>query len=359
MKKLYIYLYKRFLFYFLIIFPAFATISVLVELIELLRKIKHMDVLKILMYIGLQLPEKAYYMLPIAVVIVLVLVARELINSREIYAILINGISLKRISISLLILTMFLTILQIANLELIMPKAKTKAGLIYLELKSKEKEKKKKEEIDIVYNTWISVEEKFFMYFAFLDFSRREGKNLILIKFDNDFNPVYTVEAESFKIDKNKFYLEKGKIIDVSNIYDIYILDFNEEQWNINLDLHKLKQLIKVKKPISLTQLYETAKAAEKFGHSYAKLWSKFYSKLATVFSPFILAFFALPLLWTKNTNRLFIVFIAILGYWYGTAFIASITETGIIPYYSVFIIDILYLVLGLIGLSKLKFIEL
>ncbi len=357
MKKLYLYLYKRFLVYFLVVLPAFIFVGVLADLIEILRKIQILNIYKILLYMVLEIPEKAYLMLPISIVIALVLLARDLINSREIYAILINGISVRRISIVLVFLTVFLSLVQIINLELIMPDSKKKATKIYLSMKKKKNLEAK--EIQIAYKTWLALEDNFFMYFDVLDFKNKSGKKLIIIKLDKKNNPLFTIEGEEFKIKKKIIEIKNGRIINIPNIYDVHMVHVKEYTWPAKIDLDKIKQLIITKLPVSLTEYYKNAKIAEKYGYQYGYYWSKFYSKLATVISPFILAFFALPFLWTKKSNRLIMIFIAILVYFYSVALLSSIAETGIIPYPTILVVDVIYIVIGAYFMFKLRFIEL
>ncbi len=357
MKKLYLYLYKRFFVYFFVVFPAFVFVGILADLIEVLRKIQILDIKKIILYMILEVPEKAYLMLPISIVIAFVLLARDLINSREIYAILINGISVRRISVVLVFLTIFLSIIQIINLELIMPDSKKKATKIYLSIKKKKNLEAK--EIQIAYKTWLALENNFFMYFDVLNFKTKSGKKLIIIKLDEKNNPLFTIEGEDFKIKKKLIEIRNGRIINIPNIYDVHMVHVKEYQWPAKIDLDKIKQLIITKLPVSLTEYYKNAKIAEKYGYEYGYYWSKFYSKLATVISPFILALFSLPFLWTKKSNRLILVFVSILVYFYSVALLSSIAETGIIPYPAILIVDVVYIFIGVYFMLKLRFIEL
>lgn len=89
MKILDRYIYEKLTVYFLIVFPAFSLVSVLVELIEILRKAKVQDFNLILIYILAKLPENFYYIVPISLIISAFVVANEIIKSREIYPILL------------------------------------------------------------------------------------------------------------------------------------------------------------------------------------------------------------------------------------------------------------------------------
>ncbi len=357
MKKLYIYLYKRFFVYLFVVFPAFIFVGVLADLIEVLRKIQILDIKKIILYMVLQVPEKAYLMLPISIVIAFVLLARDLINSREIYAILINGISIRKISVVLVLLTVFLSVIQILNLEFVMPDAKKKATKIYYSIKKKNNIEAK--EIQVAYKTWLALENNFFMYFDVLNFKTKSGKKLIIIKLDKKNNPLFTIEGEEFKIKKKIIDIKNGRIINIPNIYDVHMVHVKEYSWPAEIDLDKIKQLIITKLPVSLTEYYKNAKIAEKYGYEYGYYWSKFFSKMATVVSPFILSLFALPFLWTKKNNRLILIFVSILVYFYSVALLSSIAETGIIPYFTVLSVDVVYILIGVYFMFRLRFIEL
>ncbi len=356
MKKLYLYLYKRFLVYLLVIFPSFAVVTLLADIIELLRKIKHMIFSDILLYILLQLPEKTYYVLPVSTVIAIIFLARELINRREIYAILTSGISLRSVSVSLVLVTTFITVVQILNLEYVIPDAKAKSYEIYKKLK---KGKVEIDEISVAYNTWVSLSEDLFLYFDFIDFETKSGKNLVLIKFDENYYPSYRVESKKFDVGEKSIEAYDGKVILINDIDNIEVQDVRQYTLPFKISIDDLKHLVAKKKPISLTQLYETAKIAQEYGHKYGYFWSKFYSKLTSVFAPTILVVFAVPFVWSRKKNRLLMIFIGIMFYWYMIALISSISATGIIPYQFTLLVNMIYLFIGVFYLSRLRFIEL
>ncbi len=357
MKKLYLYLYKRYLIYLFIIFPSFVAVTLLADVIELFRKIKVMIFGDIILYIGCQIPEKVYYVLPISAVIALIFLARELINRNEIYAVLTSGISIKSLSVSLIFLTIVITFIQIANIELLMPDAKAKSIDIYQKLKAKKD--KNDEDISFAYNTWVSLDEDLFLYFDFIDFENRNGKNLVLIKFDQNYYPVYRVESKRFDILKNSIETYSSKVIVIQNIDKIDIQYVRQYTLPFKISLNDLKQLVAKRKPVSLAQLYETAKIAQEYGHKYSYYWSKFYSKLASVFAPTVLSIFAVPFIWTRKKNRLLFIFIGIMLYWYLIALISSISATGIVPYQFTLLVDVIFLAIGGFYLARLKFIEL
>ena len=126
----------------------------------------------------------------------------------------------------------------------------------------------------------------------------------------------------------------------------------------MNLDLNEFKKLVEVKKPVSLRQLYKTARIAEKYGYPSSYYWSRFFSKLSTVFSPLILSIAVYPFIWKQRKENIGIIVILILLYWYGTGFLTSIAESNVIPYFAVLSMDIIYIFVGLLFLRKLQFIE-
>ncbi|ACO04889.1 MAG TPA: LptF/LptG family permease [Persephonella sp.] len=350
------YLYKKLTVYLLVVLPSFSFVAVLAELIEVLRKAKQLDIYYLSLYILYQLPEKVYYILPISAVIAFILLAKDLIESKEIYPILLNGISLKSLATKLFIFPLFLSFLQIINLELIMPTAKKEVEKVYSILKNRPPEEEK---YLFAYNRWITLDSKSYMYFRFLDFNKREGKDLIFIQFDENYNPVLRIEGNRFKIKGRSILIQNGKIIDLSDIFSFNYRRFKTFDFPVAVDIKNLKKLVKVKKPVSILQLYRSAVIAEKFGYPAGYYWSKFYSKLATVFSALILSIVVFPFLWSRKKDKLFIAFASIIVYWYGTAFIASMAESGAVPYITVLFVDLVYLMVGLFFLSKLRFSEL
>lgn len=132
--------------------------SVLVELIEILRKAKVQDFNLILIYILAKLPENFYYIVPISLIISAFVVANEIIKSREIYPILLNGISINYISTRIVIFSIFISFLQVLNLEVLMPKS----NKVYVETYQKLKNQPLEDEKAIAYNLWLRLDEKKF-----------------------------------------------------------------------------------------------------------------------------------------------------------------------------------------------------
>ncbi len=355
MKILDRYIYEKLFLYTIIILPSVAFVSALVELIELFRKIKILDVKLIVLYVINKLPEKFYIVLPISIIIVITLFARDLIKRNEIYPILLNGISLQRLSIRFFIFSLFFSLFQLVNLEFVLPKTNLKAEKIYKILKKKENIENQKL---IAFNTWISIDGNTMMYFDVLDLNNKTGKNGILVKVDKEFKPVLRIEGKFFRILNSKILFFNGKIVDLKNIYNFSISYFKKYPLFINLNIEDFRELIEVKKPISLRQLYKTAKVAEKYGYPASYYWSRFFQKLSTVFSPFILALFIYPFIWNNNLKYISIILGAVVFYWYGIGFLTSLAEGNVIPYYSVFVIDFVYIFLGFFFLRKLDFQE-
>ncbi|WP_457635118.1 LptF/LptG family permease [Persephonella sp.] len=353
MKILYRYLYKKLTVYLLILVPSFSFVAVLAELIELLRKAKNLDFTAILLYTIYQTPEKIYYILPVSMVVAFFLLAKDLINSREIYPILLNGLSLKRIGFSLFIFPTLVSGIQILNHEFVMPKAKKNAEEIYRIIK-----KKPKSEPLIAYSSWVTIDKRTFLYFSFFDLRKKEGKGLVILRYDRSFNPVIRIEGKSFKIDK-EIYINNGKIITINSLSNIDLKKFSSFVFPEKIDVENLKKLIKVKKPVSIRQLYRSAKIAEKFGYPSAFYWSKMYSKLSTVIAPLILSFSFYPFIWSRKKYTIVIIAFLLLGYWYSTAFLSTMAQSNVIPYYGIFAVDVVYVLLGLIFYRKLKFSEL
>ena len=353
MKILFRYLYKKLFIYILVIVPSFTFIAMLVEVVEILRKIKKVDYSEILLYSVFQSPEKVYYILPVSVVLSFFLLARDLINSKEIYPILLNGISLKKIGITLFVFPLFMSLVQIINLEVVMPQAKMKAEGIYKSLK-----KQKTSEPVIAYNTWVTVNKKTFVYFSFLDFAHKRGKGINLIIFDRSFNPSLIIEGKTFQI-KNYIKIFEGKIVAIKNSEKLDVKYFREFTFPEKIDIDNFRKLVKIKRPISIRQLYTSAKIAEKYGYPSSYYWSKMYSKIATVISPLILSFSLYPLIWTRKKLSIVAIALLILSYWYAAAFLSSLSQTGIIPHFSVILVDLLFVIFGFFMFSRLKFSEL
>jgi lipopolysaccharide export LptBFGC system permease protein LptF len=353
MKILYRYLYKKLTVYLLVIVPSFSFVAILAELVELLRKAKNLDYTAILLYTLYQLPEKIYYILPVSMVIAFFLLARDLINSREIYPVLLNGVSLRKLGVSLFVFPAVVSGVQLLNLEMIMPEAKKNAQDIYMVLK-----KRHKGEPLIAYNSWVTVDKKTFLYFSFFDLKKREGKGIVIIRYDKNFNPVMRVEGDLFKI-SDVVHIKNGKLITIESPTNIKLKQFKEYRYPKKIDVESFKKLIKVKKPVSIKQLYRSAVIAEKFGYPSNYYWSKMYSKIATVIAPLILSFAFYPLIWSRKKANVVIMAVLLVSYWYATAFLSSIAQSGVIPYYGIFVVDAVYVLLGLFLFIRLKFSEL
>ncbi|NPA12523.1 MAG: LptF/LptG family permease [Aquificae bacterium] len=353
MKLLYRYLYKKLAVYLLVLVPSFAFVGILAEVVEILRKVKNLDYQAILLYVLYQTPEKVYYILPVSMVVALFLLARDLVNSREIYPILLNGISLRRLGVALFIFPVVVSLLQVANLELIMPEAKKRAEDIYSFLK-----KRPQNEPLIAYNTWVAIDKDRFVYFSFLDLKSKNGKGIVAVEYTPNFTPKSVIEGKRFFVEKGiKIY--DGKKVVFSDDKDISLERFSVFILQTKVNLEELKKLIKVKKPVSIRQLYHAAVIAEKFGYPSSYYWSKMFSSLASVISPLVLSVAFYPLVWGRKKVYLVLMAVSLLVYWYATAFLTSLAQSNVIPYYGIFAVDIVYLIVGLFLFSRLKFPQL
>ncbi|NPA58205.1 MAG: LptF/LptG family permease [Aquificae bacterium] len=353
MKILYRYLYRKLAVYLLVLVPSFTFVAVLVELVELLRKAKNLDYQAIALFVLFQSPEKIYYILPVSVVVAFFMLARDLINRREIYPILLNGISLRRLGLALFLFPTFISLLQLANLELVMPQAKRKAEQIYGFIK----QKPQKEPL-IAYNSWVVLDKNTFLYFSFLDLKNKKGKNVVILKHDENFRPVLRIEGREFYI-SDRIKIKNSKVIKIKSETEISLTRHKEYQFPKKIDVESFKRLVKVKKPVSIRQLYRSAVIAEKFGYPASYYWSKMYSNIATLLSPIVLSFTFYPLLWSRKKTNVVVIAVMLFAYWYATAFLTSIAQSNVIPYYGIFAVDLVYLLIGTVLFSRLKFVEL
>lgn len=350
MKILDRYIYTKLAIYFLILFPSFSIISGFIELIEILRKVKEPEVKLIFIYILSKLPENSYYILPVSLLVSVFIVILDLKKSREIYPILTNGISIWYINLRFIIASILVSFIQFINLQAVMPVTVQISQQTYQKLKNQREEQQK----TIAYNVWLKLSENIFTYFEVYDSASKSGKGLILTQFDENLKPIKRFEAQEFLIKNNSFILKNYKKIEINSLNDVKIeVSINQTQIDTKLSEKDLNNLIKQKKPVSLTQVYKVAQIAKKYGYEPSYYMTKFFQKVATVISPFVLLTFALSFFWQKEYYKIFTGFISILIYWYGIAVISSISETGKITYFSIFGVDIIFLMIGILLLAK------
>lgn len=350
MKILDRYIYTKTTLYFLIILPSFTLVSGFIELIELLRKVKDVDLKLITLYILLKMPENSYYIVPISLLVATFIVILDLKRSREIYPILTNGIPINYLNSKFLLLSIAITFLQLVNLELVMPKTVPAYESIYLKLKNGLEENPKV----IAYNLWLRLKENSFLYFDIYDFSSKTGKGLLLIEFDDELKPIKRVEAKSFSLEGKTLTLENSRLIEINSMSEININEFKEtRKMDITISAKDIYRLAKSKKPVSLTDIYKVATLAKKYGYESSYLWSKLFQKLATLISPLVLTLFSISFFWEREYYKVSIGFLSIIVYWYGTALITTISEGGKIPYISIFSVDFVFLLVGYIRLKK------
>ena len=357
MKTLDRYILKKLAIYFAIITPAFLFVILLIKIIEKLGNFKHLNIKDLLGYLIFYIPENLHYIFPIAVVLSIFIFYSDLIKSRKIYAILLNGISIRYISYIFIAFGATITFLQIANLELITPYAKEKRIEFYEKLKGHSLENMKH---IFASNIWIKLDKTKYTYFGFLDLNKKEGKDFILIQMkDKEFSPLYRVEAKEVKIRDNSIFLKNGKVVSLTDIEKLDFYSFKDLEFSVKIDINNLKKLIKVKKPISITQFWQKAVIADRFGYPSAYFWSKFFANLTTVFSSFVLTIFATGLLWIKRKEKYVFIFGGIFVYWYSISAISSLAEAGAIPAFTSLAVDLIYITIGTFLIYKRKFIEL
>jgi len=352
MRILDAYIYKKLSVYLLIIFPSFSIVSALIELIEILKKAKTIEFSTLTLYILTKLPENAYYIIPISLIVASFMFINDLIKSREIYPIILNGISLNYISIRVILFSILVVVLQVINLETVMPKTNQIYQTLYLKLKNQQEDEKVK---GIAYKMWLKIGENQFLYFDFFDLNSKVGKKLIFISLDKEFNPIYRLEAEDFKVSLDKIEVSNGRLIKINSLDNIIVEKFDKKILDINVDVENIKKIILAKKPVSISELYKIASISQAYGYESYYFWSKFYEKLATVIAPFILTVFILGFIWTNNKLYIALGFLATVLYWYGTSLISAVAEVGNIPYFSIFFFDVVFLMIGFYMLNSKK----
>ncbi len=359
MKLLDRYILKKLFTIFFIVIPAFAFISVLIQIIEKIKNIKVFEPLNFLIYLATSLPEKLYYVIPIAAVISFFIVYRELIVSRKVYPIFLNGISLKYLIIPAVLFSTAVFIIQVVNNLIIMPKSKELSMKYYKTLKGG-KLKSEEDKYIFISNQWIKIDNFTFAYFGFLDLNNYIGRNFIYLKLDNkDFYPLFRIEAEKVSIKKGKLKLFNGRIVSLADVINFDYSKFDKLDYPVKIDTENLKKLVKIKKPVSILQFYEKAVIADRFGYPSGYFWSRFFSYLTTIFSPIVLIIFIYPWIWIKRREKYIVIFGSILFYWYAVSAIASLSETGAVPYFLPTFVNFIYLAIGLVLLFRIKFVEL
>lgn len=346
------YIYTKLGLYFLVIFPSFSIISGFVELIELLRKVKDPKTSLMAVYVLSKIPENAYYVLPVSLLIAVFMLILDLKKSREIYPILTGGISIHYINSRFIIASLIVSILQVVNLQTVMPRAVQLSQETYRKLKDQNEQPQKA----IVYNLWLRISDSMFIYFDVYDSASKSGRGLLLTEFDSDLKPVKRLEAREFYLGDGKILLKNYKKIEIKSIKDIQI-ESSDGQVEVptKVNHEDLEKLILQKKPVSLTQVYRVARIASKYGYEPSYYWSKLLQKTATVISPLVLVVFALSFFWQKDYYRVSAGFLAVLVYWYGIAVITSIAETGKLPFLTIPVVDVVFLVAGGYLLGRLK----
>ncbi len=349
MKILDSYIYKKLSIYLLIVFPSFSILSIFVELIDILKKANNIEISSILIYILAKMPENAYYIIPISLIISIFIIVNDLIKTREIYPIILNGLSIFYINKKIVLFSFVVVFVQIINLEFVIPKT----NKIYLSVYQKLKNQKEEDIKGIAYNMWLKVDKNRFIYFDFLNLDKKEGNNLIYVVFDDRFNPVERIEASKFKILSKEIEVYESKFVVFNGADNIELNQFDKKVVPIFIDVENIKRLIKEKKPVSISQLYKIANVSQKYGYESSYFWSRFYQKVATVIAPFVLTVFILGFIWSMNKIYIGIAFLFTIIYWYGTSFISSIAETGNIPYYFIFTFDVLFVIIGIFKILK------
>ncbi|EDP74209.1 hypothetical protein HG1285_04101 [Hydrogenivirga sp. 128-5-R1-1] len=294
-----------------------------------------------------------------AAVISFFIVYRELITSRKIYPIFLNGISIKYLITPAVLFSIFVFFIQLFNNLVVMPKSKELSLKYYKTLKGGKLQSEEDKYI-FISNQWIKLDNFTFAYFGFLDLNKSIGKNFIYIKLDNkEFYPLFRVEAKTVNIQKEKLKLFKGRIVSLADVINFDYTKFEKLEYPVKIDTKNLRKLIKIKRPTSILQFYEKAIIADRFGYPSGYFWSRFFSYFTTVFSPIVLTIFIYPWIWLRRREKYIVIFGSILFYWYVISALASLSETGGVPYFSPVFINIIYLILGFILLFKIKFVEL
>jgi lipopolysaccharide export system permease protein len=358
MKYLYIYIAKKFISTFIFSIISLSLIFIVVDLFEHLDDFldRNASLLIIGKYYIFYIPSILKILFPIATLLATLFSIGNLSNTNEITAMKSGGLSLYKLFIPLMILTLFITVIQLAFATHLSPMTNKYKTELEKSALGKSNDK--------VYLSQIYLRDNPHRIVLIRDYNAQlhNGYNMQIFDFNQDLtNPriAKSASAITFKWDStNKSWQLNSviqRLIQARKIKETRINDTNITFTFSNNDLARMSTKIE---EMNINELYKFLEFRQKGGEDIQKELTEFYGIIAFPFANIVVLLFGIPFASIKKRGGMAVQIGAALVVSFTYLIFTKIGQTigfavGMHPLLSAWIANIAFLIIGLIVLFK------
>ncbi|WP_457567818.1 LptF/LptG family permease [Desulfurobacterium sp.] len=347
-KKLDLYVLKRLLKYFFLVFAVLVVLFFIIDFVGKIDEAGGGHIKQVIFLVLSRLPVYSVRMLPVAVLISVMVTVADFSSTNELLVMKSLGISLYRFSVPFIIFSLTVFLFSFSVEEFVVPVAarverrllvdagKKKPFIIGAGIWSK------------VGNAFISIEK--------LNFNSGLGEHFSMIDVGSDFKPVTRIDALKVK------YLSHGMWM----LYNVYYRDFSRDLYAykksvkklLGVSLKDLKIYSARPETMEFFSLMNLIKHLSSLGYNVKEYEVELYNKIALPLVCVVVVFIGIPLGAFNPRNRKGYAAAVAVGItvlmWITISFFNSLGKSGVLPpLYAAFAPELIFFSAGLVLFSR------
>ena len=352
------YIAKIFIGYFFGGLIVFVTIFLAVDVLSFAVRFAEAGPNLLVKYYTYLLPLIVYQMIPVASLLATVFTISSLNRSSELVAMFSLGLSLARVSAPILVLVSMASGVSFWMSDRILPKVEQKKNYVYyVEIQKRPG----------LYSTvttskiWYRSENVLFNI-KLLDPEKRKARGITLYYFDDDWNLVQLISANTVQLKEEEWLLRDGQVTLFDQATSLPLTkSFDKKMVKMNEDVADLKSSAKATDVLSLYELSKYIKKNRDAGLDTTKFEVDYHSKFGFAFAAFVMSLMGLPFSVSKQRSGSSFASLGIcigLAFIYWTLYSSALTmgrHGVLLPIVSAWLPNLMMLVSSFYLLFRLK----
>ncbi len=329
-----LYVVKRLMFTFLLIFLSITFVFYIVTIMELVDNVIENEVafFYLLQYVYYYTPEIIKFVFPAAILTAVLLTFSMMSKNNEIVAVQVSGISLYRLALPAIVIGIFLSFAFFYIQEEIAPGANLNAR------KTMDIIRKRETNVEFEYNkNWVVGDNNEFYFYQHIDLKKNKYRQFNVVYLNDTFSLKKRLSAEYARWEsETELVLENGfeRVFD-DNEPKTY-LTFDEKQIHIPEGRDFFKKKIKSYDYMNIKELKGYIRYLEKNKSDTAKYDAQLHNKYAFPFASLVMVLIAIPFSFTMGKKGTlygigFAVGISII-FWGAFGIFSALGSTALLP---------------------------
>jgi LPS export ABC transporter permease LptG len=335
------YVVKGFLLYFGLVLGAFVVIFIVFTFFELLNDIveNKIPAITVLNYFRYLLPQIVYYMIPLSVLVGILVNFSIMTRTSQVIAVKATGVSLYRLSASMLVVGILISLLCFGLQEYILPISNQKQDALRAVIKGRSPQTFRRPD-----RKWMMGERNQVFNYNLFDEDRNLFGELTIYEFDSgNFGIKRRIFANraTWNTEKRVWILEEGWVrdFDVSRSQEVSFREFRTASFaEFDATPQYFKKEVKESSQMDYRELRSYIQDLEQSGFDVVKLSVALHKKLSFPFVSLIMCTIAIPFSFsTGRRGSLYGIGLSIMigiGYWLVLGFFEQVGGAGkLVPF--------------------------